>query len=556
MKACLRSVSLRCLLIAVALLGNSGLRASGEADPGNAEDETLTPLLSAFGLGQLPRNESASPLPLVSCSPVAFPGAEGFGQCATGGRGGQVIYVTNLEADPNGTIPGSLNWALRQSGARYILFKVSGVIHAAANIVHGNVTLAGQTSPGGIIVRGLICDGHYEQNLCSNVIVRHVRSRPARHMDGSDVALDDALRLDGISNFIIDHCSFAHAEDEVAQVSWASNGTIQNSILAETVGWHAQYGGMLMNYSHPDYPQDALSIHHNLWFRLGGRLPEINCEASSYPGDPPSAADCAARPLRLELSNNLLWDPGSEIWYAKYVDNNPNVFYRTQMNWVNNYLVGNPATYTFGMILHDVLQVPTSQLYFSGNKMNLYPNYSDYQLAYCCNDFNLYHPNTDFGVAQRRTARHNFPSIAYTPTNQLIDYTLRHVGAFPRDTMDRRYLAAVAAGQVNFGLPWSQPGANDAFDLNFNPSQPPPAPVDTDNDGMPDSWEIQYGGPYGLNPNVADHNGTQLSVPFTGVSGYTNLEVYLNWLSDQRLATIFFDSFELGTMGRWSSSFP
>lgn len=86
---------------------------------------------------------------------------------ATGGRGGRVLYVTTLHPDPNGELPGSLNWALRQSGPSSILFKVSGVIPAAANIVHGDVTIAGQTSPGGIIVRGLICDGHYECNTCN-----------------------------------------------------------------------------------------------------------------------------------------------------------------------------------------------------------------------------------------------------------------------------------------------------------------------------------------------------------------------------------------------------
>src|SRR3982751_4013962 len=98
----------------------------------------------------------------AGATPPAFPGAEGFGAIATGGRGGQVIYVTSLAADPNGQTAGTLNWALRQTGARTVLFKVSGVIHAAANLVHGDATIAGQTSPGGVIVRGLICDGHYD----------------------------------------------------------------------------------------------------------------------------------------------------------------------------------------------------------------------------------------------------------------------------------------------------------------------------------------------------------------------------------------------------------
>jgi hypothetical protein len=72
----------------------------------------------------------------------AFPGAEGFGASASGGRGGAVLAVTRLDADPDGSLPGSLNWALRQQGPRTIVFRVSGVIHGVARIVHGNVTIA------------------------------------------------------------------------------------------------------------------------------------------------------------------------------------------------------------------------------------------------------------------------------------------------------------------------------------------------------------------------------------------------------------------------------
>ncbi|MCS7070800.1 MAG: hypothetical protein NZM00_04790, partial [Anaerolinea sp.] len=108
----------------------------------------------------------------------AFPGAEGFGAAATGGRGGRVITVTTLA--PSG--PGSLQAALAEPGPRTIVFAVSGVIPAVANIIHGDVTIAGQTSPGGIIVRGILCDGHYEVNDCDNLIIRHLRSRPAPHL--------------------------------------------------------------------------------------------------------------------------------------------------------------------------------------------------------------------------------------------------------------------------------------------------------------------------------------------------------------------------------------
>lgn len=516
-----------------ALLASFGLLACSFAVPPNASPTvpaaTPLPVSNATSTpAESPALPTAPPPALpqpVQAAIPAFTGAEGFGAQATGGRGGQVIYVTTLDPDPNGAIPGSLNWALRQEGARYILFKVSGVIDAAANIVYGNVTIAGQTSPGGIIVRGLICDGHYEQNDCGNLIVRHLRSRPAVHLDGNPAALDDALRLDGIRTFIIDHSSFANAADEVAQISWASSGTIQRSIFAETVGDHAQYGGLLMNYSHPDFPQNNLSFHHNLWYRLDGRLPEITCEASNYSDLPGQFSDCAAHPLNLELSSNLLWDPGINIWYGRDVDGDPaNGPYRLNLNWVNNYAVAR-NDFTYGLILYDVIAVRENALYFSGNRLNLYPDYRDYQLAYCCNDFNQSHPNTDFGVAQRLNARHDFPPISYTPADQLIAYMLANAGAFPRDAQDRRFMAALASGVID-PTPRNQAGANDALTLDF--TTPPAPPEDTDNDGMPDWFELRYG----LNPNVQDHNDTSLSVLFTGIEGYTNLECYLNWLAD------------------------
>lgn len=473
--------------------------------------------------------------PAFCLATPAFPGAEGFGAQASGGRDGRVLYVTTLDPDPNGQAAGSLNWALRQANST-VLFKVSGVIDAAARVRAPNITIAGQTSPGGIIVRGLVCDGNYDRDDCSNLIVRHIRSRPAlyRAVPLGGEALDDALRLDGIRNFIIDRSSFAHAIDEVAQVSWASQGTIQNSILAETIGSHAELGGMLLNYSHPDLPQDALSIHHNLWFRLGGRLPEISCETSAYPGDIGSFADCVAHPLRLELSNNLQWDPGINIWYTPNVNDNPDDGpYRVDLNWVGNYAQVRP-THDFGLISIAVLGVPQNRLFAADNRMSRWPAYLDWQLAYCCNDFALYGPNTDLGSAELLASRHAFPAITYSAGDSLLAGLPGRAGAFPHDPMDRRIMARLASGQISL-LDRAVPEAEDAFELDFNPLQPPAPPLDSDNDGMPDAFEVAHAH-LGLDPLLADHSGGNLSLSFTGIAGYTNLECYLNRLSDQLVA--------------------
>lgn len=460
----------------------------------------------------------------------AFPGADGFGAVATGGRGGVVLYVTTLDPDPAGEVEGSLNWALRQNGQRTILFKVGGLINGLADIVHGDVTIAGQTAPGGITVRGLVCDGHYERNTCSNLIIRHIRSRPAAQLGGSDNVLDDALRLDGLHTFIIDHGAFTNAADEAIQISWASQGTIQNSILGETVGDHFDRGGMLINYSHSDFPQDNLSIIRNLFYRVGGRLPELDCELSGYDGEPAEEPSfCAQQPLHIEISNNLLWDPGLPMWYNAPVDPGGDLkqgLFNVQLNYVNNYAFARKG-YGQPLALSEFLNQPGNTLYVSGNQMNLYPTLSDYELFYCCNDFPTAAPNTDLGVATRLDERLDFPITTYVPTDQLMAYMVGNVGAFPRDPLERRYVNSLIAKKID-PTPLDRPAANDALALAFDPSKPPVVPVDSDNDGMPDEWETAHG----LNPHVDDHNGAELSVPMTGMAGYTNLECYLNGLAD------------------------
>lgn len=446
----------------------------------------------------------------------SFPGAEGFGAAATGGRGGRVIYVTNLNASG----PGSLNDALSQSGSRYILFKVSGIIDAAAELREGNVTIAGQTSPGGIITRGFLVDQVYEEGGSGdNIILRHLRSRPhdPELVPTSHYILDDALRLDGASSIIIDHCSFANAVDECVQLSQSHDVTIQNCLLSETVGYHYDRGGMLINYSTVEHPQDRLSIHHNTWNRIAARLPEIACE-SPY---------CAAAPLKLELTNNLVWDPHETVWYGPNIDpaTVDNRFF-LEMNWVGNLFYTRP-TFPFGMMEIRLIQYAQNKIFASGNKMNIYPEYSDYQLCYCCNDFNQdgAHPNADFGIAQKLTSRHNFPPVTYHNTADLPDYMVSNCGAFPRDHMDKRLMTPIANRDI---APEPVDGTDYFHDAFIIPATAPEPPADRDNDGMPDNWEIKHG----LNPDVQDHNGTQLSLSITGVEGYTNLECYLNCLSD------------------------
>jgi hypothetical protein len=444
----------------------------------------------------------------------AFPGAEGFGATASGGRGGQVIFVTNTAV--NG--PGSLQEALDTPGPKYILFRCSGLIDGTAELPVGSrdITIAGQTSPNGIVVRGLSSyndAGHSTDNL----IVRHLRSRcstDSLHPTTNWVS-GDGITLGGVHKAVIDHCSFGHNVDEAFDISRSSALSVQNCLLAETIGDHNYLGGMLTNYSAPGNVLDSLSIHHNTWSRIGGRLPEVSCEGP----------ECDGHTLRAEISCNLYHDQGIEVFYNASISPNgtgPFTAY-ADLNFVNNYGLANPA-YCNGMFALDFLSIANNDFYVDGNGMNVYPTWHDYELFSCCNDFCTTGPNTDPGVAAHLGSRHNYPSLTYTPTNQIQQYMLDNVGAFPRDAQDQRIMGYVAN---NTFLPGDRgvPGADDPFQI---PNSTAGVLPDGDNDGMPDYWESTHG----LNPSVADHNGTNLSVSITGVSGYTNLECYLNCLAD------------------------
>jgi hypothetical protein len=467
---------------------------------------------------------------------AAFPGAEGFGAVATGGRGGKVIYVTNLNASG----PGSLQAALDDDEVRTILFKVSGIIEGVPTVSNDHFTIAGQSSLGGITLRGLMIQGDEvcEEDGCTlpkkapeNFIVRFLRIRNPLS-DGAD---GDGLRLHRAKRGIIDHVSIGGATDEAMQISFSSDITVQYTLLAETTGGHADYGGMLVNYSDPtrDYPLTRLSIHHNMWNRIVGRLPELSRENPSATGST----------MELELSNNVWYDPGAAVWFSNcsvtngspdgYADSP--VYY--QANIVGNLSWQNPnREQSFGAYSMECAGSPSegylpadspTRFYMKDNHSNLHPDFSDYQLFYCCNDFaqttvdGVTFPDNQAPFAS--SSRLAFPEINYTLSTDLLDHAHDNVGAFPRDAMDRRLMSFVPTRSFDTNPRDINP-ANDALILDF--SEPPEAPTDTDSDGMPDDWERERG----LDPNVPNHNGSDLSG-----EGYTNLEVYLHELALERL---------------------
>lgn len=499
--------------------------------------------------GSTPPPDPEPPLPPAGL--LAFPGAEGFGAQASGGRGGRVIYVTNL----NLAGAGSLQAALDQEGARTIVFAVSGVINGPVQLTRGDVTIAGQTSPGGVTVRGLMIQGDVvcEDDTAScvpqlapeNFVVRFLRSRdPAEAVDPWAVAGGDTLRLHRAKRGIIDHVSLGNAYDEAVQISFSSDITLQNTLLAETLGGHSPLGGMLINYSDPTrgFPLTRLSLHRNVWNRIEGRLPELSRE--NYPTSRGSVMD-------IEVSQNLFYDPAAAIWLSLSCDPSNSIYlgcpidYR--LNMENNLFVGRPGRFSYGMLtLEGGLQpwegylpsTSATRVYLRGNRINLFPTVTDYQLIYCCNDFDqavrdlgMPYPDPARPPSFAQTNRHPFPEIS--PVTNLVDHAVRQVGMFPRDPMDARLMGYIASQQ--FGPdPTNENPAGDALRTVVNPPAPP---TDSDLDGMPNSWETAHG----LNPNQYDPNDTNLSSnPANRIQGctvgYTNLECYLNELASQRVA--------------------
>jgi len=462
----------------------------------------------------LPFRGSTAPVSLTTTGPRelrAFPGAEGFGAAARGGRGGRVIYVTNLNASG----PGSFQDAVQQTGPRYVLFKVSGVVQGEVHVRSGDLTIAGQTSPGGVTVRGIhTTEQPYCEHSCGpnirnvdNLIVRFLRSRPAGMGD-------DGMRLRYVRNAIIDHVSIGNANDEAMEISYSNTITIQNVLLAETVGDHYQYGGMLLNYSNPaaGYQLDRFTIHHNVWNRIGGRMPEFSRESAA----------AANSTMQAELANNFWWDPRTYVDFnntiTSGVESGPPIHYA--MNIVGNYGWARPG-YGFGLFsLRD--RQDQSPAYFNDNVMSLYSNRRDWQLNYCCNDLPSTIPPTT-PPPWMRTTRFDYPAVTYTPSGDLRSYVGANAGCFPRDPMDTRLMNAIRDGQPSSAAINRNP-ANDALQVVANP---PAVPSDRDSDGMSDEFECRNG----LDPVRQDHNATTLSSRLVGVAGYTNLEVYLHELA-------------------------
>ena len=225
-------------------------------------------LLRAAAVGILLIGGAAGPAAALP----TFPGAQGFGAVATGGRGGQVLKVTTLAA--SGT--GSLQWALNQAGPRIIVFAVSGVINGDVLIPHGDVTIAGQTAPGA----GITIHGHLYTELGTsfgNIVIRHLRVRPPVANADWPPAQHDAIQFSTNHTIILDHVDISHAIDENFDL-WggAQDVTVQWSAITFPVYDGGHPDGPAHNYGILNGPDGGrISIHHNLFVHNKARTPAL-----------------------------------------------------------------------------------------------------------------------------------------------------------------------------------------------------------------------------------------------------------------------------------------
>lgn len=430
---------------------------------------------------------------------LAFPGAEGFGKYTTGGRGGIVIEVTNL----NDAGPGSLRAAIENSSTRTIVFRVSGTIYlkSALNINYGNVTIAGQTAPGD----GITLAGYNFRIKADNVIIRYIRAR----LGDKELQEADAFTCTGQNNIIIDHCSFSWSVDEAASAYSNRNFTMQWCIISESLynsihskGAHG-YGGI--------WGGSRASFHHNLFAHHTSRNPRFN--GARYNSSPWQEI--------VDYRNNVIYNWGFNSAYGGEPSEIDGI--KASINMVSNYYKAGPATSTgsirYRIVAPDPQGTAYSYWYIDSNYVVGYPNATQDNWTYGVQDVTntikeQIKSNTPFAfdITTHHTAEEAYAAV------------LMNAGAtLPRrDTIDRRIIYEVTNGIAFYG--GSYGAGKGIIDSQDDVGGWPklfsaPAPADRDHDGMPDQWETENG----LNPdNPADRNGD------ANGNGYTNLEEYLN----------------------------
>lgn len=450
----------------------------------------------------------------------AFPGAEGFGAFTSGGRGGQIIYVTNL----NNAGTGSLREACEASGARTVIFHVAGTIELSSvlNIKNPYITIAGQTAPGDGICLKLDQTkphgGALFQVSTSEVIIRFIRLRRGPGVDdeccGDPIAIGNSVKA--ITNIIIDHCSISWSTDELLNTWYdVSNFTVQNCIMSESLN------NSMQNVEHGKGPFFGDGSHSITAYR--------NYICHNHDRNGYYVFDRPGQTALFEHINNVTYN-----W--AYFGNNYESRWDgiVNANVIGNFMIPGPDTrtnrYEIGVGEHETPAF-TTKIYVSNNIGPHRSSLSETEwdiVGYNVN-FTLpaptdYQSDTPFNTPMANSTL--LPQDAY-------DYVIVKSGAFARvdengewiynrDATDTRVINDMLTGGPTdvrasgyYGLidhP-DEVGGWETYDSGIGYR-------DLDYDGMPDSWETKNG----LDPNdPSDAIGTELSS-----EGYTNIEMFIN----------------------------
>lgn len=490
-------------------------------------------LLAAVGCG------------LAFAQAPAFPGAEGFGRYTTGGRGGEVRHVTNL----NDSGKGSFREAVKGTNKKIVVFDVAGEIALESTIVIGaNTTIAGQTAPG----EGITLRYHTVRPNGDNIIMRFIRVRRGEERDVNDGA--DAVWARHFKNVILDHCSFSWSIDEVASfydnreftMQWCTVGEALNN-AGHDKGAHG-YGGI--------WGGKNASFHHNMIVHVNNRAPRFNGARYEWDGYDKSTYPNTVQAERVDFRNCVVYNWGSGGCYG-----GPGGGY---INMVNNYYKAGPGTSaskttrltqvsvnSSGNSTTTELDGYCSRYYINGNYMYAAPegeqeNY-DWKgvaydkgltdingLKYMADPYGHYGAKEaiDYDGGKYVSVRIDAPIASGKVTTHNAEAAFARVveyagASLAKDMVDARYEEEALTGTATYI--GSVTGVEGQIDVVADQgeyvvgSESRPANFDTDGDGIPNEWESANG----LNPNSSS-DASKYTIDSKGY--YTNIEVYINSL--------------------------